>query len=77
MKKYYPSNSSDGDGFEAKNCENCYKHSQCTILINAYFGKHPKQWVYNDKDEAVCTSKQENRPKPKRKRMSEKLPKLF
>lgn len=71
---FYPSNSSDGDWFESKFCNKCYKKYNCTILINAYFGKHPKQWVYNDKNDPECTSFNPNKPKRDKK---DNIPTLF
>ena len=55
IKYYYPSNSTEGDCFMQNNCYNCYKEKYCTILINSFVGKQPKQWLLKD-DKAVCTS---------------------
>jgi hypothetical protein len=61
--KYYPSNSSDGDGFMAKYCYKCYKEKQCTILTNALIGNQPKQWIYDENKNPICTSFNPTKPK--------------
>lgn len=42
MKKYYPSNGTEGMIFMEAFCEKCYKEKQCTILTGAMMGKQPK-----------------------------------
>jgi len=75
IKNYYPSNSVDGDYFEITNCDKCYKKSFCSILTNAYVGKRPKQWIYNDENLPTCTSLNTNRPKSNHKQID--YPQLF
>jgi len=63
-RQYYPSNGTEGAMFEAQYCDRCYKHRQCSILLNAVVGNQPKQWVYEN-DDPVCTSFCASRPKRK------------
>lgn len=76
-KLYYPSNSTEGMMFDLNNCELCYKEKQCTIKTNALIGKQPKQWIYDDKDNPICTSLQKYRPKQKEKVKQDNSPNLF
>jgi hypothetical protein len=66
MKKYYPSNGTEGMIFTDNNCNNCYKMNNCSILINSFAGKQPKQWIYNEENKPFCTSFNSERPKYKR-----------
>ena len=68
IKYYYPSNSTEGDCFMQNNCYNCYKEKYCTILINSFVGKQPKQWIYQH-NKAVCTSLY-TKPKNKKTKQS-------
>lgn len=70
MKPYMPSNGTEGEIFKDEYCYQCYKERQCTILLGAFTGKQPKQWVVGDDGIPVCTSFKSERPKnkPKTKR---------
>ena len=53
---YFPSNGTEGAYFELNNCDVCTKKRNCTILIKAYIGKEPKQWVTTVDGEDICIS---------------------
>lgn len=74
MKNYFPSNGTEGMIFMNEFCDNCYKNNSCTILTNSFFGKQPKQWVYEN-DKPTCTSFCKERPKRIKKQLN--IPKLF
>jgi hypothetical protein len=71
MRNYLPSNGTDGVWFTQKYCDKCYKESQCTILTNAYCGGQPKQWIYDENNHPVCTSFNPNRPKRKKRQITQ------
>ena len=76
-KQYYPSNGTEGCLFMEKYCYKCYKEKQCRILTNSLIGKHPKQWIINERNVPTCTSFNPNKPKQKKKVKSNNLPNLF
>lgn len=52
---YMPSNSTEGAIFEERFCENgCryYRDATCILLIGAYAGIQPKEWIYDK--ETIC-----------------------
>jgi len=63
MKKWYPSNSSDGMAFTGKFCMNCFHEKaeftgndndkKCPILMKSFF-EEPDEWVYGENG-ATCT----------------------
>lgn len=63
MRNYYPISGMEGMMFIERNCYNCYKEKTCTILTNSLLGMQPKQWVYNEDNEAICTSQRMERQK--------------
>lgn len=73
-KQYIPSNGTEGMMFMAEFCEKCYKYNQCTILTGSLCGKQPKQWIYDENYNPVCTSFSKERPNRKK---IDNLPKLF
>lgn len=68
MKKYQPSNGTEGEYFIDKFCMNCIHcdpdpngKKQCDILCATFVysvkdSEYPKEWVYNENDEPVCTA---------------------
>lgn len=71
LKKYRPSNSTEGMGFIDHYCCNCihgkYEHTgdtndnPCEILIRSFFldindKDYPEEWQYNENNEPVCTA---------------------
>lgn len=45
---YMPSNGTEGNYFEALWCERCAKNYNCDIIIQAYCGDQPPEWIYFD-----------------------------
>lgn len=43
---YTPANGSEGDWFESNWCRKCANNDSCDIVICAYCGEEPKEWVY-------------------------------
>ena len=68
IKKYQPSNGTEGDYFTDKFCMQCMNcnpdpegKKQCDILMSAFAysitdPEYPTEWQYNDKDEPCCTA---------------------
>ncbi|WP_109438388.1 hypothetical protein [Aquimarina sp. AU119] len=68
VKKYQPSNGTEGMYFTDKFCMNCLHcdpnpegKKQCQILCNAmayHFtdSGYPKEWIYDENDNPICTS---------------------
>lgn len=68
MKKYQPSNGTEGMIFTEKYCMNCINcdpdpsgEKQCQILLatlihNINDKEYPKEWVYNENSKPTCTS---------------------
>lgn len=72
MKKYRPSNSSDGFAFIAEYCEQCARESEnnpCEIFskatkaciamafnINHSKYPYPAEWIYNENNQPTCTA---------------------
>lgn len=68
MKKYRPSNGSEGDWFMDKYCMNCLHcdpnpegKKQCEILLRSLvYGanepEYPTEWTYDENDKPICTS---------------------
>ena len=66
-KYYYPSNSTEGMGFEKAFCNQCYREpnynntdedirfkKHCKILMNALFEGNCKHWIYNNEGNPIC-----------------------
>ena len=57
---YVPANRTEGAIFESHWCMQC-KHEEkpdgqsCNILMNAYCGEQPNEWIYWD-DKPLCTA---------------------
>ena len=62
-ENFYPSNGTEGQIFMEEFCDKCCKKNQCTILLNSLIGKHPKQWIYDEKGKSKCTSFNNTRQK--------------
>ncbi len=68
MKLYQPCNGTEGDWFISKWCGTCVKEAvsenaqqQCDIVFLSMSysigdAEYPKQWVYSDNDEPMCTA---------------------
>lgn len=68
MKKYRPSNGSEGMWFEDQFCSQCInqhpdpdKGKNCMIVCNAMCydlkdPEYPKEWVYDESDKPTCTA---------------------
>jgi len=68
LHKYRPSNSTEGDGFQARWCRRCMRYPRCMILADTMFydirdPKYPTQWQYNAAGRPVCTAYQD-KPAP-------------
>lgn len=65
MKKYRPSNGTEGMYFMDKFCDNCIHENpesgkSCDLIAMSMCydindTEYPKEWCYNDKDEPTCT----------------------
>ncbi len=83
MKLYQPSNGTEGDWFISKWCGSCVKNpksmdaiNQCDILCmtmvcNIDDSEYPRQWVYSEDDEPMCTA-YKNRDEYNRERRSKR-----
>ena len=66
VRKYCPSNGSEGDGFISGWCEKCRyegftEDTYCAILSDSYVysvddDRFPSQWRYDDDGKPVCTA---------------------
>lgn len=68
MKKYRPSNGSEGVWFESKFCDRCLNQHpdpdcqpQCLIIMRAFLNdindkEYPEEWQYDDNDKPTCTA---------------------
>jgi hypothetical protein len=57
---YMPANGTEGDIFESHWCCNCdfvpdIETGECHVLMNAFSGVQPKEWIYHD-NEPICTA---------------------
>jgi len=85
MKPYLPSNGTEGEIFISKWCEKCTKDTSlrngskfCIILTKTMMEGNVKQWIYNDKNEPICTAfKSIETLKKKKYEKYKKEPKLF
>ncbi len=68
MKKYCPSNGTEGMWFTGKFCDNCIhdnpdynaKAPRCEILtltmvLDVTDKDYPKEWIYNEENKPTCT----------------------
>ena len=63
-KPYMPSNGTEGAAFIARFCDRCIrqhpnpdKSPQCDeILLQSMIGNQPKEWVYNEQGQPLCTA---------------------
>jgi hypothetical protein len=86
MKKYRPSNGTEGIGFQEGFCFRCKKdkNSDCDILSRSYLydiddEDYPDEWTYKD-GKPICTAfKDENEPdiEPRCKDTIEMFPELI
>lgn len=67
MKKFRPSNATQGDCFMSEFCFKCAKYtdpdavSQCDVLTRSMIydeneKQYPRQWAYDENENPVCTS---------------------
>lgn len=64
MKKYMPSNGTEGIWFTSKFCDNCLRQHpdperqpQCSeILLESLIGNQPPEWAYDSEGEPTCTA---------------------
>jgi len=71
MKKYQPSNGSEGDWFIEKYCMNCVNcdpdpsgKKQCEILLRSFCldvndSDYPKEWIFDKDQKPICTAHQQ------------------
>lgn len=68
MKKYCPSNGTEGMWFTGKFCDNCIhdnpdynaKAPRCeiltlTMILDVTDKDYPKEWIYNEENKPTCT----------------------
>lgn len=68
MKRYCPSNGTEGMWFTGKFCDNCINQhpdpenpKQCDILMRSMFygvndKKFPEEWIYDENNKPTCTA---------------------
>lgn len=63
IKKYRPSNGTEGMIFQDKFCDKCtkFRKGSCSIFNRSFFNDindkaYPKEWVYDSNGNPTCTS---------------------
>ena len=62
MRKYIPSNGTEGEIFMDKFCDRCfYDHNEnCEIIVGTMVydledNEYPEEWTYDENDQPICT----------------------
>lgn len=68
MKKYRPSNGTEGDWFTSNHCDHCMNENpdpdskpKCdilsrTMIFDLHESEYPAEWCYNDQNQPTCTA---------------------
>jgi hypothetical protein len=77
VRKYRPSNGSEGMWFSERFCFRCKAENICKILSAALCydtsdEKYPKQWIVNEDGKPVCTSFHDKNERRKRHEKKDK-----
>ncbi|MEH6474458.1 MAG: hypothetical protein V7727_02160 [Sneathiella sp.] len=81
IKKYRPSNGSEGDWFFGTYCQHCVREAgnkNCSIFGRTLFHgieekEYPSEWRYDEDDNPICTAFND-RDKAKQKRVVKQKP---
>ena len=79
LKKYMPSNGSEGMWFTEKYCENCTRQAinpdaktQCIHACRAWSGDDNGKWVYDEDGNPTCTAFRDRKNRKKYIKKSKK-----